>query len=238
MKKLLSLLGVAIIGASSMFANVEMEFNLYGTPTSTINLKDRDTSDDKFEAKLKDPFGFETQFEFMFGAPAKFIDIGMGLSWGMDFFNKAEMIYDGNSAGDSTLNLAFDTYMTLGPAVRFHVGDMHSFLVSPGLICNFMLANGNDMSLLGFYSGFNLDLGYRIWVVNKTGFHFGFDVGADLNFPFAGFTHSSVDYKVGSSTQTVSSDYDITGGTDAKIYFGVCFNFGDKAPDKARNKVE
>lgn len=234
MKKFFFAIGLmAGLGVSSLFANVELGLNLYGTPYSGIKIEDTD-HDIESTAQLKDPFGFETQFEFFFGAPAKFVDVGMGLSWGMDFFNKMELFYDGKSLGSNTFGFAFDSYMTLGPAVRFHVGDMNSFLVSPGLICNFVYGAGRHPRLVGFYSGFNLDLGYRLWVVNKTGFHFGFDVGADLNFPFAGFSRT----RFSTSAVEIDGAYDIKGGTDAKIYFGIVFNFGDKAPDKARNRAE
>ena len=232
MKKLLSLLGITIIGVSSIFANVEMEFNLYGTPTSTINLKDSVDANGNLEAKLNNPFGFETQFEFMFAEPSKFIDIGMGLSWGMDFFNKIEMLNNSESLGSNYFDFGFNTYLTLGPAARFHIGDMHSFLVNPGLIFNFGYAKDYKSKFMEFYTGFNLDLGYRIWVANKTGFHFGFDIGTDLSFPFKGFANGTI------NKSTDYYNYDIASGTNAKIYFGVCFNFGDKAPDIAHNKTE
>ncbi len=154
----------------------------------------------------------------------------------MDFFNKCKFFSGGDSVGSNYLWPAFDVFMTLGPAVRFHIGDMNSFLVSPGLICNFGYGSGRSVTILGFYSGLNLDLGYRVWIVNRTGFHFGFDVGADLNFPFAGF--SIVPSYRDEDDSDMSDSFDIIGGTDAKIYFGVVFNFGDKAPDKARNRAE
>ena len=66
MKKFFFAIGLmAGLGVSSLFANVEMGLNLYGTPYSGIKIKDTDNDIDS-TAQLKDPFGFETQFEFFF----------------------------------------------------------------------------------------------------------------------------------------------------------------------------
>ena len=92
MKKFFFAIGLmAGLGVSSLFANVEMGLNLYGTPYSGIKIKDTDNDIDS-TAQLKDQFGFETQFEFFFGAPAKFVDVGMGLSWGIGIVNNSAVL--------------------------------------------------------------------------------------------------------------------------------------------------
>ena len=235
MKKLLTLFSITVLGLSTAFANVEMDLNLYSAPASTIKVK---AQTDGFSAELnpKNAFGVETQFGFFFDAPKSFLDWGLGLSFGVDFNDKASASISGYDFDNFPLDFSFSTYLTLGPAFRFHVGDRHSFLVSPGLMCNFQNMWCDDFSWLGFYTGFNLDLGYRFWIVNKTGYHFGFNVGIDTTFPFNGYAYTSrlfPEYESHTSRH-LDHDFDIKGGNSTKIYFGLCFNFGDKAPDKAR----
>ncbi|MCI6982639.1 MAG: hypothetical protein MR917_00300 [Treponema porcinum] len=218
MKKLLAVLVAAGVAASAAFANVEMTLNLYGTPFTSLVM------DAEFDPEIRPQgaFGFEEQFGFFFGSPAKFVDIGMTLSNGLDFFRDAEFYANGEKMEDNSTGFGMNTYLTLGPAARFNIGDMHSFLVSPGLGVN-LLAFSDDIDVIGFTCDFNLDLGYRIWIVNKTGFHFGFDVGYDLSVPLAGSADVDNDYT-----------YDVKSGSRNKIYFGIAFNFGDKSPDKFR----
>lgn len=227
MKKLFSLLAVAGFAVVSAFANVEIDLNMYGTPFSEYELEN--------DVKLRqgNPAGFESQFGFYFGSPTKWLDIGMSLSDGMDVgVSGAEIGRDGDFS-ELESPFVFDLYLTLGPAVRFNLGKMNSIYVSPGFGYNLSLmsfrenfvneyGNKDDEHYLGWCGSFdfNLDLGYRVWIVNKTGFHFGFDVGYDLSVPI--ITTTLEDFK----------HWDVIGGQRHKIYFGVAFNFGDKSPDK------
>ena len=169
MKKILAVLVAAGVAASAAFANVEMTLNLYGTPFTSLVM------DEEFDPEIRPQgaFGFEDQFGFFFGSPAKFVDIGMTLSYGLDFFRDAEFYANGEKMEDNSTGFGMNTYLTLGPAARFNIGDMHSFLVSPGLGVN-LLAFSDDIDVIGFTCDFNLDLGYEICIVNKTGFHIGF----------------------------------------------------------------
>lgn len=228
MKKLLTFLGLAIIGTSTMFANVEMDFHFYGTPYSKLTLTSTDVDGATTEESNK-AFGSETQFNFMFCAPSNFIDIGINLACGLDAII-GNLVYVSDEGTADIPSLGYNVYFTLGPAVRFHIGDINSFLVAPGIIYNSSLLIA-PLGSVGFsssfsYWGFNLDLGYRYWFVNKTGFHFGFDIGTDLTFPFT------------ETANIFSENFDLTSEMGVKIYLGICFNFGDKAPDKARNIEE
>lgn len=227
MKKLFSLLAVAVFAVVSAFANVEIDLNMYGTSFSEYELEN--------DVKLRqgNPAGFESQFGFYFGSPTKWLDIGMSLSDGMDMgFSGVEVgINDNFSKPDDSVVLDF--YLTLGPAVRFYLGKMHSLYVSPGFGYTFSAVGYNTYvknrygdedkeSCSGSFGSFdfNFDLGYRFWLVNKTGFHFGFDVGYDLSVPLVATTFGDFNKS------------DVNGGQRHKIYFGVAFNFGDKSPDK------
>lgn len=214
---------------ATLSANVEMDLNFYGTPASSI----RTTSgnDDLRVAKPEFPFGLDTQFAFYFGSPVKFLDLGLGLSGGADFFLKGLIYEDNNNTLGSLGGGSFDMYFSIGASARFNIGDMHSFSVTPGILCDFLLADlFSGEPIFGGYGGFSLDLGYRIWIVSKPGFHFGFDLGTDLIFPFFGI----LQYRDAYAGYHDSTRFfcDVTGGTIAKIYLGLCFNFGDKSVNK------
>ena len=230
MKKLFGLLAVAGFAVTSAFANVEMDLNMYGTPFSEYEIEN--------DVKLRqgNPVGFESQFGFYFGSPTKWLDIGMSLSDGIDVGASGVEIGINDNFSKPDDSIVFDFFFTLGPAVRFNLGKMHSLYFSPGFGYNISVL-GCDINYIdeyrdnykegGFSSfDFNLDLGYRVWIVNKTGFHFGFDVGYDLSVPLE--TSSFGDFE----------EADVLGGQRHKIYFGVAFNFGDKSPDKFAEQSE
>lgn len=227
MKKLLAGIAVFCVAVFGAMANVEMDLNLYATPLATYDLGN-DT-----EMRPNAPFGFEDQFGFYFVSPTSWLDVGLALSDGFDFNVGVKQYYDGDKVFSDDDAFGFSGYLTLGPTVRFNLGDMHSFFVSTGLGGTIfgMKYETTSYDYYGdeeteenldfiFSFDYNLDLGYRIWLVNKTGFHFGFDVGYDLTVPLA-LTATNDDYKD-----------DLEGGSKHKIYFGVAFNFGDKSPDK------
>mgnify|MGYP002706004076 FL=1 len=232
MKKLFGLLAVAGFAVTSAFANVEMDLNMYGTPFSEYEIEN--------DVKLRqgNPVGFESQFGFYFGSPVKWLDIGMSLSDGIDVGASGVEIGINDNFSKPDDSIVFDFFFTLGPAVRFNLGKMHSLYFSPGFGYNISVLGYNikydeygyndEKSFSGGFSSFdfNLDLGYRVWIVNKTGFHFGFDVGYDLSVPLE--TSSFGDFE----------EADVLGGQRHKIYFGVAFNFGDKSPDKFAEQSE
>ena len=228
MKKLFGLLAVAGFAVTSAFANVEMDLNMYGTPFSEYEIEN--------DVKLRqgNPVGFESQFGFYFGSPVKWLDIGMSLSDGFDVGASGVEIGINDNFFKPDDSIVFDFFFTLGPAVRFNLGKMHSLYFSPGFGYNISVLGYNikyEDGTDGFSGGvssfdFNLDLGYRVWIVNKTGFHFGFDVGYDLSVPLK--TSSFGDFE----------EADVLGGQRHKIYFGVAFNFGDKSPDKFAEQSE
>lgn len=245
MKRLMAAVAVAFTMAAT-FANVEMDLNMYGTPLCQYNLDtDFDTT-----VKLNNPIGFDTKWGFMIGAPAPFCDIGIKFDYAFDFFWNMETEFEarGKSVDVDTHILGVGVNFTLGPLVRFNLGNWHTIYVSPGLMAKFHFAfdeydqykyadenekdgYGNtehkDADMVGFAGGlaFDLDIGYRVWLINRSGFHFGLDVGVDMNWPLV--------VKVWDDT-IGWYDSKTDGSGEYKIYFGFCFNFGDKSPDKYR----
>ena len=85
-------------------------------------------------------------------------------------------IYKGSSkVGNKALdNVALNNYITFGPAFRLKFGDMHSLSISPGVGMSWIL--GEKVS--EFCINLNLDIGYRLWLINSDGFHFGLGAGS------------------------------------------------------------
>ena len=136
MKKLFGLLAVAGFAVTSAFANVEMDLNMYGTPFSEYEIEN--------DVKLRqgNPVGFESQFGFYFGSPVKWLDIGMSLSDGIDVGASGVEIGINDNFSKPDDSIVFDFFFTLGPAVRFNLGKMHSLYFSPGF--------GYNISVLGY----------------------------------------------------------------------------------------
>lgn len=227
MKKLLAGLAVLSVAIFNAAANTEIDLNFYSAPLASYKLE----QNTDVELRPTAPFGFENQFGFYFGSPAKWLDIGLALSDGLDFNVGTKVYYKEKEQLSKDTSFGLSTYLTLGPAVRFNLGNMHSFFVSTGLGGSLSITEvptieynsyNDDVEIKSSNESiisldYNLDLGYRIWIVNKTGFHFGFDVGYDLTLPLASIS---------------SYKKDIKGCEKHKIYFGIAFNFGDKSPDK------
>lgn len=224
---------VATFMMVATFANVELDLNMYGAPLCEYNLD----SDYDINVKLENPIGFDTKWGFMIGAPAPFCDIGIKFSYAYDFFWNLhqEVNFYGHDFENDCSTFGVGANMTLGPLVRFNLGDWHTIYVSPGLMGKCCIgsydstsidSNGRESTDEKFFAGagllFDLDIGYRIWLINNVGFHFGFDLGLDMNWPLLAKAWLDGD------------EEDVKDGGEYRIYFGFCFNFGDKSPDKYR----
>lgn len=259
MKRLVAAILVAFITMALAFSNVEMDLNLCGAPLCLYNL---DTDfDTKISLENPIGFDTRWGFMIGAPAPfcdigIKF-DYAFDFFWNLHTESEAQGETFTNDQDAIGLGLNF----TLGPLVRFNLGKWHTIYFSPGLMLKSHFAwcssddsdsnsdsdynyhdsyydnyydyddyeyqSGSSGDVADVYSSvglaFDLDIGYRVWIINRVGFHFGFDVGVDMNWPLVMkiFTNGDSDYDV---LTKESGEY--------KIYFGFCFNFGDKSPDK------
>lgn len=239
MKRGLFVAAIVLFASAAFAKNVEMDLNIYFTPLEQYTFDEE--GDPKFEFQY--PIGLDTKWGIMCGAPLSWLDIGVKLSYGFDFFwdvysetkihgEKYELHVQ--DIGDC---FGMNANLTLGPLVRFNLGDFHTIYFSPGLMAKLSFAQGKEAeydsyadefneasnSILFFNMGlsFDLDIGYRIWIINRPDYHFGFDIGLDMNFML-------VEKCIG-GTDIYNADADF--GQEYKIYLGLCFNFGGKSPD-------
>lgn len=128
---------------------------------------------------------------------------------------------------DIGVNMQIDTSpkITLGPVMRFNIGERHSFIISPGL--RFVIGGGDS-----YYSysnsgiSFNLDMGYRFWAISRPGFALGLALGTDLNFFTQGLPTS--DYYPDSNSNYEEATTD-TMGFALNIYLRIVLNLGDRS---------
>ena len=99
---------------------------------------------------------------------------------------------------------------------------MHAVSISPGVGMNWIL----NKSVTEFGINLNLDIGYRLWLINSDGFHFGLGAGSDVSFCILGGSSYSVYTDNSKEIEAIGGIN--TNSIDAKIYLGVIFNFGDK----------
>ena len=222
MKRFFSFFAVLILSSTFVFANVEMDMNFFASPVKDSVLGRG--KDDTYVAKCTVPLGLELQWGFYFGQPRKVFDAGLGLSVGFSGIYDYDIYKGSSKVGNKALdNVALNNYITFGPAFRLKFGDMHSVSISPGVGMSWII----DKKVSEFGINLNLDIGYRLWLINSDGFHFGLGIGSDLSY----CTMGGSSYSVYTDSEDIEHIAGFNAGSiDCKIYLGVVFNFGDKRP--------
>ena len=224
MKRVFSFFAVLILSCTFVFANVEMDMNFFVSPAKNVNLGSG-SDDENYIAKCTVPLGLELQWGFYFGQPRKVFDAGLGLSVGFSGIYDYDIYKGSSKVGNKALNtIALNNYITFGPAFRLKFGDMHSVSISPGVGMSWII----DKKVSEFGINLNLDIGYRLWLINSDGFHFGLGIGSDLTFCILGGASYSV--YTDNKTDVEYIEGVNTASIDSKTYIGVVFNFGDKRP--------
>ncbi len=216
------------VGAICAFANIEFDMNFSGIPFE--NLK----NDDGTEYRPTFPFGLENQWSIFFGSPVRFLDLGMNVSYGADFILAGDQTFENFNVTEFDMKFGIQSFATLGAAVRFNIGEIHSITLSPGLTGVFDVIACREVKDIAFkfkdgstetqsipftkvesggYMSFSFDVGYKVWVLRRENYDFGFNCGYEFGLPLYGkFEDSSI--KIG--------------GTSHKVYLGVSFNFGQR----------
>lgn len=96
MKKVILFFAVAVLSLQAICANVEMNLSLGYSPYDFISLVDEEYN--SANVVFQRPLDFGMQWGFYFGSPVKFMDIGLGLSYGLGTFSKFNVL-DGNDTG-------------------------------------------------------------------------------------------------------------------------------------------
>ncbi len=236
MRKLL-ISGALLICVSAFVSakNIELDINYFAVPYQSF------TTGEDGDGKLTLPEigGIEVNANFFFGSPCNFLDVGLNLRSGVGFSDwftlhdeddEKEKCYFDNESG-----IGFDGFFKIGPVVRFNLGQMHSIVVAPGFQLNFGWTPEGDSDQDDhkyhydlIEPKFDLDIGYRCWLLHKATYALGLDVGTDLQwYP------SCSNFKIGNE-----GDYDDKwieprgSGFAWKIYVGVCMNWGTRSINK------
>lgn len=236
-KKIIVLMGALALFTTATFANVEMRINYFGIPELKFNA----TGDNSTElnTKASSGFGMSEGFNFYFGKSASFFEAGLGLDYGFAVLNNSYEISAksvSNNFSDADSFFGINCYFNIGPTFRFTVADIHSFTVTPSFGLNFSIAEAiikdsgtkitQAFSSIGFM--FNINLGYRIWLLNTSGFHLGINAGLDLGVPLVGGTGFAYTY----GTSKDSKGYEIQSGVSTRFSLGLVMNFGDRGVDR------
>ena len=250
MKKLLAFIAAGTLAATAAFANVELDLNYQAiiadnyfmtnemTSDSTQNLTTQPL-DRSLSYILTAPLGADLNVNIFFGkSPRKF---EAGLHFGLGFAVPTEVTVNDDGTETKLVETlkkndpkglvqagGFGASFEIGPVFRFSLNQTHQFSITPSLFFRFdALAVRNsvdEMASFGdFAMGIDLDAGYKLWLVNKSGFHFGLNTGVGLEIP----TFATGLFEDGSSVL-------LTSGSEFgfKVYLGVCFNFGDRGVDR------
>ena len=223
-RKYLVFIAVHVLFYSAIFANVELSINYYGTPIMDIYTV---KSHEKLAHKLA--VGIDNYWGFYFSSPTNFMNIGISLGYGADFFRNVQIPTLSTTTPFPAQKVLFDwgmdIFLNVAPVVRFIVDRRHSFVVSLGTQFRMLLAeiNGNDsFALFAWQVDIPIHAGYRLWLLNKEKFHLGLSTGFHLIVP-CGVVYAGEITKGG-----IVEEYEgfICGGFGAKLYLGLCMNFG------------
>lgn len=235
MKKLLSFVTVLVLAGSAIFANVEIRLNYVGIPEQALNLQDSKESDVKMKSSISSSFGLEQGFNFYFGSNASIFDAGLGLNWGLTTVKALKTTANGTTTEEKNMS-GIDFYMNIGPTFRFTFGNMHSFVITPSIGLDTVVVSKNDGSVKITYTSvlpvLNFNLGYRLWFLNKTGFHMGLNTSFDLGFALSGVADLNATIKGYGGSSTIKEDFSVNSGITTRLSLGLVFNFGDRGVDR------
>ena len=226
MKKILAILATFGFAITAAFANIELSANLVFAPNYTQQVKyEQDLISLEKELKFECPIGEEIKANFFFYS-SKHFDIGLNVAEQVLAYSK---YVDDDEKFDMALNASF----VVGPAFRFNINNNNAIFVSPGLAVNLDylvqdLTSDSVAVMVGCDLGFNLDAGYRLWLLNKDAFHFGIDAG--VQYSVGGGAGTT--YLLSKGDKTLNQDFDIDLAQRFKVYLGVVCNFGDRGWDK------
>ena len=226
MKKILAILATFGFAITAAFANIELSANLVFAPVySQTNKSTTDGITLESDSKYVCPVGEEVKANFFFYS-SKHFDVGLNVG-------EQVLVYTKDTELDTEYDLGYNASFIIGPAFRFNINNNNGIFVSPGLAFNidYLLKEGTGNSAaikFGCDVGFNIDAGYRLWLLNKDAFHFGIDAGVQYTVSAGAGSISSLD----NGSEVESYDYNIDLANRFKVYLGVVCNFGDRGWDK------
>ncbi len=237
MKKIIFALALFLAGVTAS-ANIEIAIDYYGLPLYQENLTN-ETVNVNSSLIYSSPAGIKNDFSFFcrtYGLAEKnmTLDFGLNLGFGVDFISSWQY------AGQNAVTSGTDSWFVLGPAARLNLNEYHAVSLSIGYRFNYFttsyittdyIKGKADVTLKEYSSIINLNVCYRFWLVNKPGYHFGFNVGTDLGIIAGGGGQATIIYRNNKINDKTAIHRNGPGFT-TDIYLGACFNFGDRGCDR------
>lgn len=226
MKKILAMLATFGFAITAAFANIELSANLLFAPVySQTNKITTGGITSEVDSKYVCPVGEEVKANFFFYSSKNF-DVGLNVG-------EQVLVYTKDTELDTEYDLGYNVSFIIGPAFRFNINNNNGIFVSPGLAINidYLLqeVTGNSAVItLGCDVGFNLDAGYRLWLLNKDAFHLGID--ASVQYSVGGGAGTT--YSLSDGDKISNQAFDIDLAKRFKVYLGVVCNFGERGWDK------
>lgn len=226
MRRLFSFFLISVLPLCA-FANVEIDV-MSTTTFPSYQFEGHDTQ----SASI--PVGIECDFDFFF-IPVNAIDFGLNFAGGSEYI-----------MGESTI------FGTIAPVVRYTLNEKHSFsfLIGAKHGYGFRSNSSEDSSFdtdgwreTLWYNAVTASFAYKHWFVNTDGLHFGINMGFGFDKLLSGsksyydlyenyyyFYDGSISYNTGYGYKS----HDLVDGFVFRIFFGICFNCGDRAFDRNR----
>lgn len=208
-----------------VFANVEIDSVMYGSffNNKSVTITNSYMTDVYGTASQDQVFalGGQDDFAFFFSDDARKFEKGLGVFVNADLLT---LIYQENYFYNG---IGINLDIGIGPVFRYTPMNLFSLYIRPAIGLNIYAFEITDFDFPMTFSDVNflidLNFGGRSWLVNVTGFHFGLSYGLDVNLGFGSGVIGADGYR--------ACDYE-DGYFSSKIYFGLCFNFGDRGFDR------
>ena len=180
-------------------------------------------------------YGIELSAVFYFLPLTQHIELGLGGTGGVSFLNYSSKNLPNRL--EETLSATF-FFAKLGPSLRFNFNEKNSIAFTP--MFSFCTTRFDDytsgesedkVSLSGKGTFLSLILAYKRWFSNKRPVRLGLNMGATLDFPIRDYLRADFSRSAEHSADDYiryKSDY----GISAKVFFGICMNFGNRSIDK------
>lgn len=222
MKKVLAIVGIAVVSAATMFANVEINPRVFA---DFLNLESKMKilgTDVKTEINVKN-YGVELEGNLWL---AQIGTLDLGLNAAVDAgFGSAESKFKVEALGAnlSSSKRSTEVGFSIAPAVQYNLGEKHSLFFAPGFkysLIHWEYQGYVDTGLGGMQeisanktlecAEFTLDVGYKFWLSNFLGLNAGYK------------------YEMPLSIKEGGSKLDLDSKSANRIYLGCCLNFGKR----------
>lgn len=221
-------LSPAVVSATNWEFSLSYEDIFKSSETISVGTTLKGLGPEDLSCSVKTPKSVKGSSCLFFVSPLAF-DLGIGVNGSYSLYNSLTL---DNVSYD--LQSGWGASVGAGPVLRVNLGSRNSLFFFPS--AQFMLRKfdvgrdsltNTDRKFEERILGYNVNLGYRLWLIKKSSFLVGLNAGLD----FSSGTRSFCTFRYGDNE---SGSYKVKDLTALDFYLGLSFNFGKRGVDSAK----